>query len=93
MSRWRREHRADVARRLHADARFALIISLLSFAFPLALPAGLFLAWRVRDRARRAMPGLVEWVSLPFYVASFCLWLGVAVSMFGISLVTLTWHR
>jgi hypothetical protein len=89
---WRRG-RGDIAERLHANARFALIVSLVSFFFPLALPFGLFLGWRVRTEAKRSMPGLVEWVSLPFYVASVGLWLGAAASLFGLSVVSVMWFR
>ena len=89
---WRRD-RGEVAQRLHANAQFALIISLVSFLFPLALPFGLFLGWRVRTEAKRSMPGLVEWVSLPFYVASVGLWLGAAASLFGLFVVSLVWFR
>jgi len=92
-SRCRHIGRGDVAQRLHANAQFALIISLVSFLFPLALPFGLFLGWRVRAEAKRSMPGLVEWVSLPFYVASLGLWLGAAASLFGLSVVSLMWFR
>jgi len=92
-SRCWRMGRGDVARRLHANARFALIVSLASFLFPLALPFGLFLGWRVRTEAKRSMPGLVEWVSLPFYVASLGLWLGAAASLFGLFVVSLIWFR
>ena len=92
-SRYWRAGRGDVAQRLHANAQFALIVSLVSFLFPLALPFGLFLGWRVRTEAKRSMPGLVEWVSLPFYVASLGLWLGAAASLFGLFVVSLIWFR
>jgi hypothetical protein len=92
-SRRQLRERGDLAQRLHANARVALIISLMSVLFPLALPVGLFLGWRVRAEAMRSMPGLVEWVSLPFYVASFGLWLGAAASLFGLSVVSLMWLR
>jgi len=85
----RHRRRDDVARQLHANAQFALIVSLMSFLFPLTLPFGLFLGWRVRTEAKRSMPQLVEWVSLPFYVASFGLWLGAVVALFGLSVVLL----
>ncbi len=92
-SGYRHRSRGDVAQRLHDDARVALIVSLVSFLFPLALPVGMFLGWRVRTEARRSMPGLVEWVSLPFYVASLGLWVGAAASLFGLSVVSLMWFR
>jgi hypothetical protein len=92
-SRYRHRDRGDVAQRLHANAQFALIVSLASFLFPLALPFGLFLGWRVRTEAKRSMPRLVEWVSLPFYVASLGLWLGAAVSLLVLSVVSMTWLR
>jgi hypothetical protein len=83
---------AEVARQLHEEARVALIVSLLSLCFPVALPAGLFLGWRVRTHARRKLPVLVEWVSLPFYLASAGLWIGAAGCVFGLFVLAI-WLR
>ena len=80
------------AEHLHDQARVALIVSLLSLVVPLALPAGLFLGWRVRVRAQRSLPALVDWVSLPFYVAAAGLWLAAVFGIFGLGVFLVQFH-
>ena len=83
---------AGLARELHAKARTALLATLLSMCFPPALPAALFFGWRVRARARRELPLLAEWVSLPLYLALAVLWIGVIACVFGLFILPI-WLR
>jgi len=90
---WRprsRDH--GVVEELHAEARLALIISLVAFCCPAILPAGLILGWRVRNHARQSAPDLVEWVSLPYYIASTGLWLGAALGIMAAFILAVCWH-
>ena len=83
---------AALAQELHAKAGIALLATLFSICFPPALPAALFLGWRVRTRARRELPLLAEWVSLPLYLALAVLWIGVIACIFGLFILPI-WLR
>jgi hypothetical protein len=78
--------RAAYLQQLASEHKTALIVTLISLGcFPLLLPVGFYLAYRVRSRAKRECPEAVGSVSLAFYIGGGVLALGVVVLALGLA--------
>ena len=78
--------RAAYLQQLASEHKAALIVTLISLGcFPLLLPVGFYLAYRVRSRAKRECPEAAGSVSLAFYIGGGVLALGAVVMVLALA--------